>query len=74
MGKFDGVQYLGIREKDTDKLVAVYMGELSGDDKAKEKKVIDWYYMKDCSTSEHIDDYYVDTLTEREMKSIPKNK
>jgi len=74
MGKFDGAQQLGIREKETGKLVAVYTGEITGDDRTKAKKALDWYYMKDCSTSEHIEDYFVDNLTERELKSVKSFK
>ena len=74
MGKFDGVQQLGIRDKETGKLVAVYAGELEGDDKAKARKALDWYYMKDCTTSEHIEEFYVDNLTDKELKSDNKSK
>lgn len=74
MGKFDGAQQIGIREKETGKLVSVYTGNLEGDDKAKTIKVLDWYYMKDCSTSEHIKDYYVDNLTDKELNQTSNDK
>lgn len=74
MGKFDGVKQLGIRDKETGKLVAVYTGELGGDDNAKARKALDWYYMKDCSTSEHIEEFYADNLTDNELKSDKRFK
>lgn len=59
---------VGIRDKETDELVAVYPEAVQKVNSDVKKKVLDWYYMQDCSTSENIEKYYVDALTEKEIK------
>lgn len=70
MTTFHGKVYLGIRDKETEKLVAIYPESIDADSVNAEKKVLDWYYKQDCHTSENIENVYVDYLSEREFKEI----
>jgi hypothetical protein len=68
MSKFHGIINLGIKDKETYKILAVYPQKLDADKVDAEKTVLDWYYRQDCGTSENIENVYVDILTEREVK------
>lgn len=69
MGKFENASAIGLRNKETDKLIAVYPFKAEGSDEVITKKVTDWYYMQDCSAEEELKNAYVDVLTEAEAKS-----
>lgn len=69
MGKFENASVIGLRNKETDKLIAVYPFKAEGSDEEITKKVTDWYYMQDCSAEEELKNAYVDVLTEAEAKS-----
>ncbi|MFW6678781.1 hypothetical protein ACOAOT_14095 [Lacrimispora sp. AGF001] len=69
MGKFENASAIGLRNKETDKLIAVYPFKAEGSDEEITKKVTDWYYMQDCSAEEELKNAYVDVLTEAEAKS-----
>ena len=70
MQKFTGNIRLGIKDKETDKLIAIYPQPVQNSNNDIKHKVLDWYYKQDCSTSENIENCYVDTITEKEFKSI----
>lgn len=70
MARLHGIVNVGIREKKTEKLLALYPQELDADKINAEKMVLDWYYKQDCNTSENIENVYVDLLTERELKEL----
>ena len=70
MNKFNGNIRLGIKDKETDKLIAIYPQPVENSSNDIKHKVLDWYYKQDCSTSENIENYYVDTITENEFKSM----
>lgn len=70
MDKNNDMISVGIRDKVTDKLIAVYPEVVQDLSRDVKKKVLDWYYKQNCDTSESIDRYYVGTLTETEFKSI----
>lgn len=72
MGKYDVAGMVGLRHKKTRQLIAAYPEPLAGTDKEVEEKVKFWYYQKDCGSGDHLDEYYVDTLTEREIPSLGK--
>ncbi|SEW36265.1 hypothetical protein [[Clostridium] fimetarium] len=68
MGKFNGVEKLGLRNKETGKLIAVYPNKAEGTDEEISKTVKDWYYKKNCSAEDELLSAYVDLLTEHELK------
>lgn len=70
MGKFDAGERVGLRDKETEKLIAVYPHPLEGTDAEIEKKVKFWYYQQSCAAGEHLDSYYVDTLSKKEIKAL----
>ena len=69
MRKFENASAIGLRNKETDKLIAVFPFKAEGSDEEITKKVTDWYYMQDCSAEEELKNAYVDVLTEAEAKS-----
>lgn len=68
MKKFRGTANVGLRDKDTDKLVVVYPEPVSSDDNNIEDKVRFWFYQQSCNAEHELESYYVDTVSEREMK------
>lgn len=70
MGKFQGMQKIGLRDNETKKLIAVYPKKAEGTDAEIEKSVKDWYYTTSCAAEDILLNAYVDFLTEDEIKSI----
>lgn len=70
MGKFEGVTHVGLRNKDTGKIVAVYPSKPEGDDNKVRKTVTDWYYRQNCMAEEELRNCYVDFLTDKEIKNL----
>ena len=70
MGRFENATAVGLRNKETDKLIAVYPFKAEGNDEEIAKNVTDWYYMQHCSAEEELRNAYVDILTEAEIKSV----
>jgi len=68
MNKFNGVEKLALRNKKTEKLVAVYPKKVEGTDEEIIKTVKDWYYKQFCSAEDELLNLYVDLLTENELK------
>jgi len=69
MEKFESAEKVGLKDKDTKKLIAVYPEKAEGTDVEIEKKVKDWYYTTSCEAEEILINAYVDLLTENELKS-----
>ncbi|ACL75498.1 hypothetical protein [Ruminiclostridium cellulolyticum] len=69
MGRFEGAQKVGIRDKDTRELLAVYPYKIEGTDDEIEANVRNWYYKQSCIAEEFLRKSYVDELTEHELKS-----
>lgn len=70
MGKFEDAKKIGIRNKETQKLIAVYPHKATGTDEEITKAVKDWYYAQNCSAEEELKSAYVDELTDNELKSL----
>jgi len=70
MKHFEGNSHVGLREKETGKLVAVYPETLDGNDREIENKVKFWYYQQSCSAEDNLKNLYVDTLTDKEIKEM----
>lgn len=66
----DKLDKLCLRDKDTDKLVAVYPHNIEGSPEEMEDKVRFWFYQQSCSAENELDNYYVDTLTENELEKL----
>ncbi|WP_094606277.1 hypothetical protein SPSIL_035340 [Sporomusa silvacetica DSM 10669] len=69
MGKFENAEKVGLRDKATKKLIAVYPFMAEGSDAEIEKIVRDWYYQQSCQAEDQLLTAYVDVLTEYEIKS-----
>lgn len=66
---FQSVDKIGLRNKETKKLIVVYPYKPQGTDSEIDKTVKDWYYKQNCSAEDEILNAYVDFLTENELKS-----
>lgn len=69
MNKFDGTKKVGLRSKESGKLIAVYPHNTRETDQDTDKAVRDWYYQTRCSAEEELRSAYVDVVTEEEIKS-----
>ena len=70
MGKFERFEKVGLRDKETKALIAVYPKKPEGTDEQIESDVKYWYYQKNCGAEEELKGLFVDHLTEHELKSI----
>ena len=70
MGRFNNPVNVGLRDRTTRDLVAVYPEVIHGTDEEVYKKVNDWYYKQSCSAEDELRDYFVDTITDSEFKSL----
>lgn len=63
---------VGLRDKVTNKLIAVYPQSIEGSQQEIEKKVFDWYYAQGCSNENDLPRLSADVITEEELKSFNK--
>lgn len=70
MGKLENAEKVGLKDKETGKLFAVYPGKIEGTDEEVDKKVRDWYYKQGCANEDNLRNAYVDVLTEKEIKGF----
>jgi len=68
MSKYENVKKIGLRDKDTKKLIAVYPDKIEGTDEEIEKKAKLWFYQQSCSAEETLRNAFVDVLTDEEIK------
>ena len=69
MGRFEDAKVIGIRAKETNKIIAIYPEKVKGSDEEIEQTVKDWYYQQSCSAEDELLLSFVDILTEEEIKS-----
>ncbi|NTW71276.1 MAG: hypothetical protein HGA49_03425 [Eubacteriaceae bacterium] len=69
MKKFENAKKLGLRNLETEELVAVYPNKADGTDEEIEKTVKDWYYQQACGAEDQLKNLFVDELTDEEIKS-----
>ncbi|MFY9214432.1 MAG: hypothetical protein ACOXZT_06395 [Tissierellaceae bacterium] len=69
MRKFKYGQKIGLRSKETGKIIAIYPHSLRETDEETEKAVRDWYYQTSCEAEDELLTSYVDVVTEDEIKS-----
>ncbi|PYG87761.1 hypothetical protein LY28_01781 [Ruminiclostridium sufflavum DSM 19573] len=72
MNKFNGVSRLGLRDKTTKKVIAVYPKKAEGTDAEIERSVKDWYYTTSCSAEEILLNAYVDKISEEELNEYER--
>ena len=68
MGKFANAEKVGLRDKETQKLIAVYPLQAEGTDDEISETVRDWFYKQSCAAEDRLLTAYVDVLTEAEFK------
>ncbi|WP_010681041.1 hypothetical protein [Acetivibrio cellulolyticus] len=61
---------VGLKDKVTNKLVAVFPHSIEGSQEEIEKKVFDWYYAQGCSNENELPKLFVDVITEDELKNF----
>ena len=69
MGKLENAEMLGLRDKETRKLIAVYPFKAAGSDAEIYKAVRDWYYKQSCKAEDELLGLFVDVLTVQEIQS-----
>ena len=69
MGRFATAEMVGLRDKATQKLLAVYPLKATGSDAEIDKAVRDWYYKQSCKAEDQLLTAFVDVLTAQEIKS-----
>ena len=69
MGNFESAEKLGLREKEPNKVLAIYPYKAEGTDAVINKFVRYWYYRQSCATEDQLLTAYVDVLTNAEIKS-----
>ncbi|MHC1759203.1 MAG: hypothetical protein AB9917_06805 [Negativicutes bacterium] len=69
MGQFENAEKIGLRDKVSKKLLAIYPFKVAGSDADIEKVVRDWYYQQNCAAEDQLLTAFVDVLTELEIKS-----
>jgi len=74
MDQLKDVEKVGIRNIETEELIAVYPHKPEGTDAEIEKAVRDWFYEQDCGSEEKMRDKVVEPLTEAELKSLKSNQ
>jgi hypothetical protein len=63
---------MGLRDKVTNKLIAVYPQSIEGSQQDIEKKLFDWYYAQGCSNENDLPRLFADVITEEELNSFNK--
>lgn len=69
MGKFENAEMIGLRDKKTRKLIAVYPFKAAGSDAEIDKAVRDWHYKQSCQAEDELLGLFVDVLTLQEINS-----
>ncbi len=70
MRKLEGVPRIGLKDKDTKKVIAVYPQKAEGTDAQIEKSVKDWYYTTSCSAEDVLTNAFVDKISKDELKEF----
>ena len=63
MGKFANAEKVGLRDKKTQKLIAVYPLKVTGTDEEISETVRDWFYKQSCAAEDRLLTAYVDVLS-----------
>ncbi len=63
MSKYQNAEKIGLRDKKTNEVVAVYPKRIEGTDAEIEDNVKFWFYQQSCSAEEVLKNLYVDVIT-----------
>jgi len=63
MNKYQNAEKIGLRDKQTNEVVAVYPKRIEGTDAEIEDNVKFWFCQQSCSAEEVLKNLYVDVLT-----------
>ena len=69
MRTFENVR-VGLRDKDTGHIIAVFPDKVSGNMDHVKREVFDWFYKTSCSAEEVMRNCIVDDLSEHELKGL----
>ncbi len=69
MKNLHGAVTIGLREKETNKVIAIYpyTPDENDSDKDIEDKVKFWFYQQSCSAEEKLKECYVDVIEQSEL-------
>ncbi len=70
MSRLNDAEKVGLRDKETKKIVAVYPYEAEGSDSEIEEKVKFWFYQQSCSAEDQLRDLFVDVVNNQENNSV----
>lgn len=70
MDTLKNAKRVGLRNIETEELIAIYPFEPVGTDAEIEKAVRDWYYGKNCAAEEKMRYAVVEALTDAEVKAL----
>ncbi|MDF2520797.1 MAG: hypothetical protein K0R84_1425 [Clostridia bacterium] len=62
-----GKAVVGLRNKKTHELIAIYPHSVDGLNQETEKMVKDWYYKQDCAAETELRHCFVDIVRENEL-------
>lgn len=62
--------HVGLKDKITNELIAVFPHTIEGTHEEIAKKVFDWYYAQGCSNEDDLPKLFVSVLTEEELKNF----
>jgi hypothetical protein len=69
MGKLTSAKMIGLRDRATKEIIAVYPEVAEGTDEEIIKIVRDRYYQQSCAAEDRLLTAYVDVLTDNEIKA-----
>lgn len=69
MYKFQKAERVGLRNRETGKLMAIYPFKVEGTDTEVSEKVQTWYYKQSEAAEEALRHAFVDILTDVELKN-----
>ena len=69
MARFANPTKVGLRDRVTRDLVAVYPKIVKGTDEVVYKEVQDWYYKQSCSAENELNNLFVDTITDSDFET-----
>lgn len=67
MNRFENAKKVGLRDRATEKVVAVYPYSVEGTEEEIIKKVRGWFYSTSCSAEDMLSTLDVDVLTDNEI-------
>ena len=70
MDKLKSAAAVGLKDNETEKLIAVYPYKAEGTDREIIDKVKSWYYKQSCIAEEDLRHAYVDAITESESQQF----